>query len=471
LLEADGGLIEPAQRDGLALAIQDERTRREARDRVAALAHGMDDVAGDLDGLLARAGEAAGDDPARADAYRAAALGLWHGARQARDAAEDAAWIGVLPHLTGGAVTAWTDLPADVWRALSPRQQAAVRERTENPYGESDPEVLAGLKDMVAKDPAAFKAMDLGALYGTLTPEDAAEWRALQEGARAMTPEWATKRAHLSTASSTIDSAVAKVASGFERDALRARLYESIWDAETIAGGDLTRQQLIELCADPTWWEGLARKIWPDDKQGGERALPPPPGRVEEPMGARDDRLLEQERLSARSGMTKQQRLQADRRDFALSTWRGDPRVQAFLDMISKAEGSDYNSLSGDLPDQPTKWEFRSFDTHPGWGALSTASGRYQITEPTWRDFGQRLGLKDFSPDTQNLIATQILIDAGVLADLRNNNFPGAMDRASRRWASLAFAPGKPGRYGQPSKPFEWSEAEYLSNLRSRTQQ
>jgi hypothetical protein len=147
-----------AERDGLALAIHDERTRREARDRVAALAHGMDDVAGDLDGLLARAGDAAGNDPAKADAYRAAALGLRHGARQARDAAEDAAWIGVLPHLTGGAVTAWTDLPADVWRALSPRQQAAVRERTENPYGESDPVVLARLKDMVAKDPAGFRS-------------------------------------------------------------------------------------------------------------------------------------------------------------------------------------------------------------------------------------------------------------------------------------------------------------------------
>ncbi len=117
LLDRDGGLIEPAERDGLSLAIQDERTRTDARDRVAALAHGMEDVAGDLDGLLARAGEAAGDDPAKADAYRAAALGLWHGARQARDAAEDGAWTGVLPHLTGGAVTAWTDPPADVEEA------------------------------------------------------------------------------------------------------------------------------------------------------------------------------------------------------------------------------------------------------------------------------------------------------------------------------------------------------------------
>jgi hypothetical protein len=118
LLDSEGGLIDPARRQDLATAIDDERTRLRARDAVAALARGMKDVAGDLDGLLAQAGEAAGDDPARMQAYRTAALGLWHGARAARDAEEDAAWAQVLPHLTGGTVTAWTDLPAAAWRAL-----------------------------------------------------------------------------------------------------------------------------------------------------------------------------------------------------------------------------------------------------------------------------------------------------------------------------------------------------------------
>ncbi len=231
-----------AQRDGLAVAIQDERTRTDARDQVAALAHGMADVAGDLDGLLARAGDAAGNDPAKADAYRAAALGLWHGARQARDAAEDAAWTGVLPHLTGGAVTAWTDLPADVWRALSPRQQAAVRERTENPYGGSDPEVLAELKDMVAKDPAGFKAMDLGQLYGVLAPEDAAEWRALQEGARSGEEVWGRSQAQLAMVSRAVDFV------NRDRSGRRSPFYQAIEQASARQAAPLTWNEMLAAC-------------------------------------------------------------------------------------------------------------------------------------------------------------------------------------------------------------------------------
>jgi hypothetical protein len=251
LLEADGGLIEPAARDGLAVAIQDERTRTDARDQVAALARGMADVAGDLDGLLARAGEAAGNDPAKADAYRAAALGLWHGARQARDAAEDAAWTGVLPHLTGGAVTAWTDLPADVWRALSPRQQAAVRERTESPYGGSDPEVLAELKDMVAKDPAGFKAMDLGELYGALAPEDAAQWRALQEEARTSGNGARAELAYISTVSRAVDRVMPTglVGEG-DHEAFRSGAYQAIAGAEILGDGKLKASELADACGE-----------------------------------------------------------------------------------------------------------------------------------------------------------------------------------------------------------------------------
>jgi hypothetical protein len=211
----------------------------------------MDDVAGDLDGLLARAGEAAGDDPAKADAYRAAALGLWHGARQARDAAEDAAWTGVLPHLTGGAVTAWTDLPAEVWRALSPRQQAAVRERTENPYGESDPAVLAGLKEMVAKDPAGFKAMDLGALYGALAPADAAEWRALQEEARTSGNGARAELAYISTVSRAIDRVMPTGLVGeVDDEAFRSGAYKAIVDAENLGDGKLKASELADACGE-----------------------------------------------------------------------------------------------------------------------------------------------------------------------------------------------------------------------------
>ena len=90
------------------------------------------------------------------------------------------------------------------------------------------------------------------------------------------------------------------------------------------------------------------------------------------------------------------------------------PNVAAFLKAIAAAEGGGYDFKYGALRGRENdRWRFSDMSTHPGPGidGKSTAAGMYQITRPTWRHHGAKLGLTDFSPRTQDLIAVEILRD------------------------------------------------------------
>ena len=78
------------------------------------------------------------------------------------------------------------------------------------------------------------------------------------------------------------------------------------------------------------------------------------------------------------------------------------------LDTIAGTESPDYNTLYGGK-------KVADLSRHPGIdvpimsgpnvGKTSSAFGRYQFTEPTWNEQAKKLGLKDMSPESQDLAA------------------------------------------------------------------
>lgn len=98
---------------------------------------------------------------------------------------------------------------------------------------------------------------------------------------------------------------------------------------------------------------------------------------------------------------------------------------KAFLDMLAWSEGTD-------KPGQPTKNHgydvivggslFSNYADHPRklvslpkLGIKSTAAGRYQLLAKWWDAYRKQLGLKDFSPASQDQVALQQIKERGAL--------------------------------------------------------
>lgn len=145
----------------------------------------------------------------------------------------------------------------------------------------------------------------------------------------------------------------------------------------------------------------------------------------------------------------------------------GNKNIKAFIDAIATAEGGDYNLKYGGVKGKKNdKWRFSDFSTHPGAGSdgKTTAAGMYQINIATWEEMGRKMGLTDFSPNTQDLLAVEILRTIGVIDDIQKGDISTALSASSRRWAALPQGPGKTGRYPQPYVKYELFEAAYLRN-------
>lgn len=122
--------------------------------------------------------------------------------------------------------------------------------------------------------------------------------------------------------------------------------------------------------------------------------------------------------------------------------------VRAFLDTIGYAEGT------GDRYDYMyTHKVFYSYAGHPrqlqcSYGLCSDAAGRYQFLSTTWDGMRRKLGLPDFSPESQDRAAVQLIKDVGCYSSVVNIDGPNSFSRAaycvSGQWASF---PGSP--YGQ----------------------
>lgn len=139
--------------------------------------------------------------------------------------------------------------------------------------------------------------------------------------------------------------------------------------------------------------------------------------------------------------------------------------IRAFLKAIAEAEGGGYDFKYGAVKGKRNDpWRFTDFSTHPGpgLGGVTTAAGMYQENIKTWREMSGRMGLADFTPETQDLVAVEILrtiraIDAIAMGDIGNG-----LEKASHRWSSLPQGKGLPGRYPpQPCVSYELFEAEY----------
>lgn len=142
-----------------------------------------------------------------------------------------------------------------------------------------------------------------------------------------------------------------------------------------------------------------------------------------------------------------------------------DANVQAFLAMIRAAEGTagpdGYRMFFGG-------GLFDSYTDHPrqkitrlsnGKPITSSASGAYQILQPTWDHVIQpRLHLPDFSPASQDAAAVELLRLNGSYDRLVAGDFDGAVTKAAQTWASL---PGSP--YGQPLRSLAWVTDRFVS--------
>jgi len=127
-----------------------------------------------------------------------------------------------------------------------------------------------------------------------------------------------------------------------------------------------------------------------------------------------------------------------------------DLNLSAFLNFLGKAEGADYNTIVGGN-------QFDDFSKHPNVVGLttkegpSTAAGRYQITGTTYRDLAPKLGITDFSPESQDKIAIALIERANALEDIKSGNYDAAIQKLGPTWASLPSSP-----YSQPKKDESW---------------
>jgi len=142
-----------------------------------------------------------------------------------------------------------------------------------------------------------------------------------------------------------------------------------------------------------------------------------------------------------------------------------DKNVKAFIAAIAAAEGGDYNlKFGGRKGKKNDPWQFTDFTTHPGAGSdgVTTAAGMYQINQATWKEMAAKMGLSDFTSDTQDLLAIEILRTIRVIDNIKAGELNSALSKASRRWAALPQGKGMPGRYSkQPYMDYDKFLAEY----------
>lgn len=149
---------------------------------------------------------------------------------------------------------------------------------------------------------------------------------------------------------------------------------------------------------------------------------------------------------------------------------QNDPatNLAAFLYAIRWAEGTanadGYRTLFGGSL-------FDSFADHPriaqqftnraGRTLWTTAAGAYQFMAisplpsggttrvNTWDRMQAKLGLPDFSPESQDAAAIELIREAGALDDVMAGRFAQAVEKVRGIWASLPGA-----GYDQPERPF-----------------
>lgn len=161
-----------------------------------------------------------------------------------------------------------------------------------------------------------------------------------------------------------------------------------------------------------------------------------------------------------------------------------NPNVRAFLDSVAVAELGDeaaakggYGYRYGDVSGKET-FDPNTLKQHPEqfvskWGLKSNATGRYQVVQhrdaKVWDEEKGRLGLKDFKPQSQELLAVSRMMYRGILDEVKKGNVAGVLRRsghmdASSEWASIQGNPYGQGTVGG-------KRSNFLSNFEKFRQQ
>lgn len=145
--------------------------------------------------------------------------------------------------------------------------------------------------------------------------------------------------------------------------------------------------------------------------------------------------------------------------------------LRAFLDMIAVSElgeqlialsDNGYNVLVGSTPSRPRL--FASYADHPrvlvdlGRGVKSTAAGRYQVLQRYFDSYRVKLSLLDFSPESQDRIAVQMIREQGAYQYVQSGQVEIAIAKVANIWASLPGA-----GYGQHEHQLAYLRQMYLN--------
>ena len=129
------------------------------------------------------------------------------------------------------------------------------------------------------------------------------------------------------------------------------------------------------------------------------------------------------------------------------------PNQKAFLDTIAHSElgaqilvssNNGYNVIVGSTASKLIL--FDSYADHPRKlvqirpGLASTAAGRYQLLARYFDVYKRQLGLEDFSPHAQDMIALQQIKECRALNLIDAGNFNEAIEKCAHIWASLPGA-------------------------------
>ena len=153
--------------------------------------------------------------------------------------------------------------------------------------------------------------------------------------------------------------------------------------------------------------------------------------------------------------------------------------VKAFLDTIRWCEGTEgelgYRMLFGYHPRVRPKNLFSDFSKHPNKAIrlpsgkdergkttyiTSTAAGAYQILYRTYLDVNRKIIIKDFTPETQDKIAIQLIKQRGALDEVLRGEIEKAVFLCQNEWASLPNS-----KYGQPTKTIQGFLKKYEENF------
>lgn len=135
-----------------------------------------------------------------------------------------------------------------------------------------------------------------------------------------------------------------------------------------------------------------------------------------------------------------------------LLQYANNPNVRKMLDVIASAEGvkHGYNTIFGNervnnLSAHPNVR--KAFKQTDGRTNYTTAAGRYQFLNDTWNGLARRYGLKDFSPQSQDIGAIGLLMQNGALPYVLKGDYRTAIQKSGGTWASLPSSP-----YAQPKR-------------------